>query len=90
MKHTVEIDVSAAQTREQLHDLLAGELNFPDYYGKNWDAFDECISDPEVNLPDRVRVRGMDVLARTLPREAALFRDCASRPEAIPRFEWLS
>ena len=89
MGRTVEIDVSAVRTREQLHELLFVELGFPDYYGSNWDAFDECISDPEVHLPQRVRVRGMSRLEATLPREAQLFRECASQPKAIPSFEWI-
>lgn len=42
MERTVEIDVSAIQTRKQLHDLLFIELGFPDYYGSNWDAFNDC------------------------------------------------
>ncbi len=90
MGRVVEIDVAAVQTAEQLHDLLFHELRFPDYYGCNWDAFDECISDSGVDLPGRVLVRGIDALAATLPREAALFRKCASDPEAIPSFEWLA
>ena len=86
----VELDVSAVQTAAQLHELLSAELSFPDYYGRNWDAFDECIRDPEIHLPDVVRVRGMRALAAVLPREAALFRECASAAEAIPTFHWLS
>jgi RNAse (barnase) inhibitor barstar len=27
------------------HEAIAKVLAFPDYYGKNWDAFDECIRD---------------------------------------------
>lgn len=89
MRRVAEIDVSGIQTSEQLHHLLSVELRLPGYYGNNWDAFDECISDPEVDLPAVVRVRGMAALARVLPRDAALFRECASQPDAIPSFEWL-
>jgi len=31
----------------------------------------------------------MTALARVLPRDAELFRRCASSPDAIPSFEWL-
>ena len=85
----VEIDVSAIEDPERLHELLSAKLNFPDYYGHNWDAFDECIADPEIELPQRVLVRGLSALVRTLPRDAALLRKCASGSEAIPAFEWI-
>ncbi len=29
----------------ELHESLAEALSFPDYYGKNWDAFRDCLSD---------------------------------------------
>jgi len=89
VRRIAEIDVSEIQTSEQLHHLLSTELRFPGYYGNNWDAFDECISDSEVDLPALVRVRGITALSRVLPRDAELLRRCASSPDAIPSFEWL-
>jgi hypothetical protein len=32
-------------TREQLFDRFSTELGLPDYFGGNWDAFDECMQD---------------------------------------------
>jgi hypothetical protein len=31
--------------RQALFDLLAFELELPDYFGHNWDALDECLND---------------------------------------------
>jgi hypothetical protein len=30
---------------DALHNEVAAALQFPDYYGENWDAMDECITD---------------------------------------------
>jgi hypothetical protein len=32
-------------TREALWDECAAALQFPSYFGHNWDAFDECLND---------------------------------------------
>jgi RNAse (barnase) inhibitor barstar len=89
MENIVELNVSDIKTREELHELLYSSLNLPDYYGHNWDAFDECIRDTEIDLPSLVRVRGMLDLSESLPREAAMFRECASDSETVPSFEWV-
>lgn len=31
--------------RQELLSILAKELNFPDYFGRNWDALDEVLRD---------------------------------------------
>lgn len=32
-------------TRDQLFDILVERLNFPSYFGRNWDALSECLRD---------------------------------------------
>lgn len=71
---SLEIDVGAAQTRQELHRLLFEAFRFPEYYGMNWDAFDECIRD--VSVPCVVRITHLEALRSRLPREAELFVLC--------------
>ena len=92
MRSEVHIDVSGVPTSEALHELLAETFRFPEYYGRNWDAFWDCITDPEQSqMPMLLRVNGWPSLNQRLPREARLFRECLDeltrvRPEC--RVEW--
>jgi len=40
-----EIDCSAISTKEQLLGAVATEMQFPAYFGGNWDALEECLRD---------------------------------------------
>jgi RNAse (barnase) inhibitor barstar len=40
-----DLDGRAMTSRSAAHSELARAFSFPDYYGENWDAFDECFSD---------------------------------------------
>jgi RNAse (barnase) inhibitor barstar len=73
-QHGVEIDVGRISSREELHRLLSNTFHFPEYYGNNWDAFDECIRDVEV--PSIIQIKGIERLRSHLPREAELLSKC--------------
>ena len=92
MAKDIEIDVSCVGTAKELHSLLAATLRFPDYYGMNWDAFDDCIDDPDSSeMPDKLVIRGWSQLNGKLPRDAALFRECLEdhqEKRADFRLEW--
>lgn len=39
------MEVPETPTKEQLINALGGALSFPDYFGRNWDAVEECMED---------------------------------------------
>ncbi len=39
------IDATTIKADDDLLDAIATALRFPDYFGGNWDAFDECLRD---------------------------------------------
>lgn len=42
-----EVDGTALTTERGLFDALSAALQFPSYFGMNWDALDECLRDME-------------------------------------------
>jgi ribonuclease inhibitor len=68
------LDVGAITSTAALHELLCNTFSFPDYYGNNWDAFDECI--PDIPKPAMVDVSGLFALSARLPRDAKLLTKC--------------
>ena len=39
------LDGNRMTSREEAHEYIASELNFPEYYGKNLDALEDCLGD---------------------------------------------
>jgi RNAse (barnase) inhibitor barstar len=61
-----KIDVGKARGKNDLLNLLAKALEFPDHFGKNWDALHDCLTDLSW-LPGKgwvVILLNGDVLAR--------------------------
>ena len=45
----VEFDCKSWTDIAEMHGQLQQKLNFPDHYGKNFDALNDCLSDIEIN-----------------------------------------
>ncbi len=41
----LRIDGSAVSGKEELLDMIAEGFGFPDWFGRNWDALEECLRD---------------------------------------------
>ena len=74
------LDVGAITSTAALHELLFNTFSFPDYYGNNWDAFDECIRD--IPKPAAVDVSGLFALSARLPRDAKLLTKCLTTAQS--------
>ncbi len=44
-ENPIRIDVTGCKYPDLLHDILRDSFGFPNYYGKNWDAFWDYISE---------------------------------------------
>ena len=58
----LEVRIPAGlKTKTELLAVLARGLRFPDYFGMNWDALDECINDLSWLPPGQVVLAHSDV-----------------------------
>jgi len=51
----VEVDLGSVKSSKELHLLLQEALEFPEWYGGNWDAFWDAITGL-VEMPETLRL----------------------------------
>ena len=72
MKKAV-IDLTGCKYLLELHERIRIALNFPDWYGKNWDAFWDMINrDCEYNF---IIIKGSDTVSKELAGSIKTMRD---------------
>lgn len=60
-------------SKQALFATLAAQLNFPGYFGENWDALEECLGDLSWLPVGPVIVRHADVPLVSDPRHAKIY-----------------
>ncbi|MGC9540021.1 barstar family protein [Streptomyces sp. UG1] len=68
------IDLTKVRDAEELQRLLQRELMFPDFYGRNWNAFWDAITGL-VDLPHELTLAGWAAFSAALPAEAQKLRE---------------
>lgn len=67
-----EVDCSGWKTEQHLHAAIADTLAFPDYYGQNLDALNDCLKDVEIPAES-----GLVLAFRRYDNLARIFHDLA-------------
>ena len=81
------IDFKEIKYYSQIHDVIKKSLDFPDYYGRNWDAFWDCLSDMYGD-PVHIEILGLDNVERKFPIAAEkIVKICKKFKHYIPAFE---
>ena len=68
-KELYTLDFSKVNSIQEIHQIIKDELDFPDYYGMNWYAFWDCLTDM-IGDPIHIEIIGMERIQTKSP-------DCA-------------
>lgn len=89
----VTVDLGKCTKTTELLRQLGKALSFPDWYGANFDALFDCLSDPDV--PARIHLHGLNTYTQRHPDDFAVLVEvlraaCEARAEAeAPLTVWL-
>ena len=62
-KEKYTLDFSNIQHYDEIHQIIKKELDFPPYYGENWDALWDCLTEMvDVDEPLYIEILGAEVL----------------------------
>jgi len=65
-KETYTLDFSKVTHIQEVHKIIKEELDFPDYYGENWYAFWDCLTDMATQ-PLHIRLIGLEQMQKNFP-----------------------
>ena len=65
------VDFSKVNHYLEMHAVIKSSLDFPDYYGCNWDAFWDCLNDMYGD-PTYIKIIGIEVIERKFGEEAEI------------------
>jgi len=73
----IYIDLSGIQTKDGFLRIVSRALKFPDYFGMNWDAFEECLTDMSwfASKGYILVIDNLEEFAYKVPRELKIARN---------------
>ncbi len=88
-----EIDLHDVRTKAALLDCIARVMDFPDYFGRNWDALSDCLRDLNWVSSEAyfVVIDGFDELNAHCAQDASILLDVLSHAVSYWRsYNWHS
>lgn len=79
------IDLTGCRYWDDMHNRIAKALDFPDYYGKNWDAFWDLIRGERDNAV--IEIKGVSTMPQELQAEIPKMVACLE--DNIEDMKWL-
>ena len=73
-KDIYTIDFTNVKYYYDMHWTIRDALDWPDYYGCNWDAFWDCLTDM-VGRPVHIEILGLDIIERKFGDSARMMLD---------------
>ncbi len=73
-KEKYTIDFTEVQHYLEMHHIIRQALDFPDYYGNNWDAFWDCLTDM-LGHPVHIEIIGLEVIKQKFGNTAEKMLD---------------
>ena len=73
-KKLYTLDFSMVQYINDVHRIIKEALDFPDYYGMNWDACWDCLTDM-VGDPIHIEIVELERIQNKFPRHAQIMLD---------------
>ncbi len=69
------LDFSRVSNLEEIHKIIKESLDFPDHYGKNMDAFWDCLTDMITDPYVHIELRGIEHIQSLFPKETQMILD---------------
>ena len=63
------VDFTNVKYYLEMHEVIKKSLDFPDYYGRNWSAFWDCLSDMRGDTI-HIEIIGIEVIERKFENAA--------------------
>ena len=73
----IELDLTGCKTLGELHERIRVAFDFPEWYGKNWDAFHDLLR-TECDA-DKVVVKGINTISSKFAEDINLLNEILKR-----------